>query len=201
MSAIDETAVAAAVRQLLCALGADANSPELADTPARVAATFAEWCQGQGVDPQVHLRDLLPAGQQAGEFVALKDIEFQSLCEHHLLPFSGVAHVVYVPNEQLAGLGAIARVVQIAAARPQLQERLGTLIASSLERGLAARGVLVVLEAQHGCLSWRGPKQKATAVTVAAAGELSLPAGRQEALALLSCTDPQIDRQKDVANG
>ena len=126
--------------------------------------------------------DAQPAGP-----VLIRDIAFRSVCEHHLLPFEGVAHVAYLPGEQVTGLGGVVRVVESAASRPQLQERLTDDIADALQRGLGARGVLVVLDARHGCVTARGPRQTgSTTLTLAARGALSDPAARAELTALIA---------------
>ena len=121
-----------------------------------------------------------------GELVLLRDIEFRSICEHHLLPFVGVAHVAYVPGDRIVGLGRLPRVVETLASRPQLQEKLGEEIADALADGLGAKGVLVVLDAVHGCVIARGPRQShSSTVTVASRGSLSDPVQRAEAMALI----------------
>ena len=123
--------------------------------------------------------------------VTLRDIAFRSMCEHHLLPFHGVAHLAYAPGERLVGLGRLPRVVEIIAARPQLQERLTEQIADALETGLAPAGVLVVVDAVHGCVTDRGPRQTGTStVTVASRGRLSDPVQRAEVMALIGSGGP-----------
>lgn len=189
---IDKERIAAAVCEIIAALGIDPLQPELQETPERVAAAFQEWCAGIGASARENLRKELIA-DSAGELVALRGVELTSLCEHHLLPFCGIAHIVYHPTTQIAGLGALARAVQTVAARPQLQERLGQQIAAEIAAGLGARGILVVLEARHGCLSERGQKQKqAKAVTVAATGSLQSGQARYEALLLLQTAVPEL---------
>lgn len=186
---VDRTRVHAAVRELLAAIGCDPDAPELQETPSRVADAYAEMFAGVGSDPAQHLTDLMPAGEGAGEAVIVRGIELRSVCEHHLLPFRGTCHIAYLPREKVAGLGALPRVVDTLAARPQIQERLGEQIAEAVERGLDARGVLVVLEARHGCVSDRGVKQaSATAVTVASRGELSERITRAEIMSLIGGT-------------
>jgi GTP cyclohydrolase I len=121
--------------------------------------------------------------------VIVRDISFRSVCEHHLLPFVGVAHVAYVPGETIVGLGALPRVVDAVASRPQLQERLGEEIADAVQAGARPDGVLVVLDASHGCVTTRGPRQTAsTTVTLASRGVLSEPAARAEAVALIGAS-------------
>jgi len=133
----------------------------------------------------------------------MRDIAFRSVCEHHLLPFEGVAHVAYVPGEVLAGLGSIVAVVESASSRPQLQERLTDDIAEALERGLGARGVLVVLDARHGCVTARGSRQTgSTTLTLSARGELAEPAARAEIVALIgSPADAAADATAGAADG
>ena len=186
--AIDSGRIEAAVAEILAAIGEDVARPGLASTPKRVAQAYSEFFAGIGEDPQVHLADsaeFLGDGEQ-GELVLLRDIEFRSICEHHLLPFRGVAHVAYVPGSRIVGLGKLPRVVETIAARPQLQERLTEEIADALHDGLAAEGVLVVLDAVHGCVSARGARQTASStVTMASRGSLSNPIERAGVLAMI----------------
>ncbi|WP_431221480.1 GTP cyclohydrolase I [Leifsonia xyli] len=130
-------------------------------------------------------RSRFEEGRQA-ETVLLRDIEFRSVCEHHLLPFLGVAHVAYLPGETVIGLGRIPRVIETLAARPQIQERLTDQIADAIEEGAGARGVLVVLDASHQCVTTRGPRQTgSTTVTVTARGAYADPTARAELMALI----------------
>jgi GTP cyclohydrolase I len=186
---IDTARVEAAVAEILAAIGEDSARPGLLATPTRVAEAYSEFFSGLGVDPQTHLADTieldLPEGE-SGELVLLRDIEFRSVCEHHLLPFLGRAHVAYIPNKRVVGLGHIPKVVETLASRPQLQERLTEEIADALQEGLDARGVLVVLDASHGCVTSRGARQaKSTTVTMATRGILSDPVERAEIVALI----------------
>src|SRR5690606_28155078 len=119
---------------------------------------YTEFFSGVGVDPLEHLGDALE-GVPDGELVVLRDIEFRSICEHHLLPFIGTAHIAYAPGERIVGLGRLPRVVDTIASRPQLQERLGEEVADALEAGLEPKGVLVVLDAVHACVTSRGVRQ------------------------------------------
>jgi len=190
--AVDRERVAALVRQLLEAIGEDPDRPGLGQTPQRVADAYAEFFSGVGADASAPLGstisvssgpapDTLPSGA-----VMLRDIRFRSVCEHHLLPFRGTAHIAYLPGEQVVGLGSLPKVVDIVASRPQVQERLGEQIADVIEESLDTRGVLVVLDAAHECLTMRGGRQPdATTVTIAARGELAEPAARAELIALL----------------
>lgn len=184
--AIDRPRAAAAVGELLRALGLDPSSEQLAQTPARVVETFAEFFSGVESDPAAFLADPIAVREHTGDAVALRDIEFRSVCEHHLLPFDGVAHIAYLPAAQVVGLSALPRVVAALAARPQVQERLGEQICEVIERELAPRGVLVMLQARHGCLADRGVQQThSRVVTLASRGELRAPGPRREALQLL----------------
>ncbi|CAN7167430.1 GTP cyclohydrolase I [Microbacterium sp. LjRoot45] len=191
--AVDRDRVAALVRDLLEAIGEDPDRPGLRATPHRVADAYAEFFSGVGEDAAAPLAhtisvtrgpapDTLPSGA-----VMLRDIRFRSVCEHHLLPFAGHAHIAYLPGEQVVGLGALPRVVDVLAARPQVQERLGEQIADVIAGSLDTRGVLVVLDATHECVTMRGGRQPdASTVTVAARGELSEPAARAEIMLLLT---------------
>jgi GTP cyclohydrolase I len=123
---------------------------------------------------------------QLGELVLLRDIEFRSICEHHLLPFTGTAHVAYVPATRVVGLGRLPAVVDTLASRPQLQERLTEEIADALQTGLEPHGVLVVIDAVHGCVSSRGARQaRSSTVTLASRGTLAEPVARAEIMALI----------------
>lgn len=183
--AIDSGRIEAAVAELLSAIGEDPARPGLVDTPRRVAEAYSEFFAGVDRDPIDPLRETLPT-DGTGDLVLLRDIEFRSICEHHLLPFTGVAHVAYLPGGRIVGLGRLPRVVEILAARPQLQERLGEQIADALAEGLDPKGVLVVLDAVHGCVSARGARQAhSSTVTVASRGALSDPVQRAEAMGLI----------------
>ncbi len=182
---MDRERVAAAVRELLSAIGADPDSPELTDTPARVADAYGEFFSGVGQNPAELLIDAVPVGDATGELVVLRNVSLRSMCEHHLLPFRGRAHIAYRPAERVVGLSALVRVVDVLAARPQVQERLGEQIVQTLVEGLAPHGVLVVLEASHGCIADRGVRQTdAVTVTVASRGVLADPAEQAVALSL-----------------
>jgi GTP cyclohydrolase I len=185
--AIDTGRIEAAVAEILAAIGDDVTRPGIAATPQRVAAAYAEFFSGLATDPLDHLAetvDLEPG--QLGEVVVVRDIRFRSICEHHLLPFLGTAHIAYVPSTRIVGLGSLARVVETLASRPQLQERLGEEIADTIERGLAPRGVLVVLDAAHQCVTTRGPRQTASsAVTLASRGTLRETGARGEIMSMI----------------
>ena len=185
---IDGPRIEAAVLELLAAIGEDVDRPGLGSTPRRVADAYAEFFSGLTVDAADLVRQAtVPAeAHQLGEVVIVRDISFRSVCEHHLLPFVGVAHVAYVPGETIVGLGALPRVVDAVASRPQLQERLGEEIAEAVQTGARPDGVLVVLDASHGCVTTRGPRQTgSTTVTLASRGVLSTPSARAEAVALI----------------
>lgn len=189
MAPIDIGRIEAAVAEILAAIGEDTQRPGLLATPHRVAEAYAEFFAGVGVDPVPLLRDELAtqdAPEQRGEIVVLRDIALRSICEHHLLPFTGVAHVAYLPDERLVGLGSIVRAVETLASRPQLQERLGDDIVAVLDAALAPLGTLVVIDARHGCVTSRGSRQaESTTVTVAASGALADPVRRAEVMALI----------------
>lgn len=182
---VDIARVEAAVSELLSAIGEDPARPGLAQTPQRVAEACAELFAGIGVDAARLLPGIPSTG--GGDLVIVRDLAFRSICEHHLLPFTGVAHLAYAPADRITGLGDLAGALEAVAARPQLQERLGEELADAIESALEPAGVLVVLDAAHGCLTARGPRQAAsTTLTVAARGSLADPAGRAEAIALIS---------------
>lgn len=192
MAGLDTPRIARAVRELLLAIGEDPDRAGLRDTPQRVATAYAEFFAGMSVDPATFLRDAVPvestlSGEAAtSEMVVIRDIGFRSVCEHHLLPFVGTAHIAYLPGARVVGLGRIAAVVDALAARPQLQERLTEEIADTIATGLAARGVVVVLDAQHRCVSTRSQRQaRSSTVTLASRGTLREQAVRQEALQLV----------------
>ena len=185
--AIDTGRIEAAVAEILAAIGEDPARPGLATTPQRVAQAYQDFFAGLGQDPIDHLADTVELTEgQRSELVLLRDIEFRSICEHHLLPFIGVAHLAYVPGSRVVGLGKLPRVVETLASRPQLQERLTEEIADALETGLEPLGVMVVLDAVHGCVSARGVRQaKSSTVTMATRGTLSEPVARAEIMTLI----------------
>ncbi|HWR86216.1 MAG TPA: GTP cyclohydrolase I [Rhodoglobus sp.] len=182
--AVDAGRIEAAVTELLLGIGDDPARPGLADTPRRVAASYAEFFAGLGVDAAALLVGV--PSDRTGELVAVRDLAFRSMCEHHLLPFTGMAHIAYEPGERIAGLGDLARALEAVASRPQLQERLGEQLAEAIATGLSARGALVILDAVHACVTTRGPRQTGSStLTVAAVGSLAEPAARDRALALI----------------
>ena len=190
--AIDTARIEAAVTEILLAIGENPDRPGLRNTPGRVAHAYLEFFSGLALDPLDHLGAAVPADPgQLGEVVLLRDIEFRSICEHHLLPFSGVAHLAYVPGGRIVGFGHLLRVVETLAARPQLQERLTEEIADALHGGLDPLGVLVVLDAVHNCVTARGARQnRSSTVTIAARGTLAEPAARSEVMRLISGNGP-----------
>jgi len=186
MTDFDRSRIEAAVAEILAAIGEDPSRPGLAATPARVADAYQEFFAGLGEDPSAVLGDPVPLDGTDAETVLVRDIHFRSVCEHHLLPFLGVAHVAYVPSDRIVGLGRIPKMIEVLADRPQLQERLGEEIAETLETGVGAKGVLVVLDAAHQCVTTRGARQTdSSTVTIASRGVLSEPAARAELIALI----------------
>ncbi len=189
--AIDRDRIAAAVREILVAIGEDATREGLRDTPTRVADAMAELYAGVGEDPTVGLLDAAStADVVSNDPVIVRDLAFRSMCEHHLLPFHGVAHVAYEPTDNVVGLGRIARVLDTISSRPQVQERIGIEVCDALTTGAGASGVLVVLDARHDCVSARGARQAdASAVTVTATGTLADEPTRSALLALIGRGD------------
>src|SRR5438552_4538625 len=166
---IDQPRIRAAVREILAAVGDDPDREGLRETPERVARMYAEVFEGLHQDPRVHLQKLFP--QKYDEMVLIKDIRLVSFCEHHLLPVVGQAHVAYIPNGKVIGLSKIPRVLDVLAKRPQMQERLTEELADLLMRELDAKGVAVVIEASHSCMTIRGVnKPNSTFVTSAMRG-------------------------------
>ena len=153
-SPVDHLRIERAVREILAAVGEDPDREGLRETPARVARMYAEVFSGLHKDPRIHLKRVF--SESYDEIVLLKDIEFHSMCEHHLLPFHGHAHVGYLPDGKVVGLSKIARVVDEVARRPQVQERMTESIANMMEQELGARGVVVMIEASHSCMTMRG---------------------------------------------
>lgn len=181
---VDLGRIEAAVREILSAIGEDPGREGLVETPARVARMYAETCAGIHDEPARHLRTTFEAGHD--EMIMVRDIPLYSLCEHHLVPFYGRSHVAYIPNEdgRVTGLSKLARLVDGFARRPQVQERLTTQVADAIETGLNPRGVLVVVEAEHMCMSMRGiRKPGASTVTSAVRGVFRTDRGtRAEAM-------------------
>ena len=185
--ACDHDRAAAAVRELLLAIGEDPEREGLRDTPYRVAKAYAELTAGLHQRPDEVLTTTFDLGHD--EMVLVRDIELWSMCEHHLVPFTGVAHVGYIPADsgKITGLSKLARLVDVYAKRPQVQERLTTQIADALVSGLEARGVIVVIEAEHLCMTMRGVRKAgARTITSAVRGQLRNAATRSEAMALIN---------------
>jgi GTP cyclohydrolase I len=184
---IDLPRIERAVREILVAIGEDPDREGLADTPARVARAYAEQFSGLSQDPEDVLGTVFDADHD--ELILVRDIEVYSTCEHHLVPFFGRAHVAYIPNEkgQITGLSKLARLVDVYARRPQVQERMTSQIADALMRVLEPRGALVVIEAEHLCMSMRGVRKPgAKTVTSAVRGSIRDNAStRAEAMSLL----------------
>jgi GTP cyclohydrolase I len=187
---VDLTRIEKAVCEILLAVGEDPNREGLRDTPSRVSRMYAELLEGVSHDPAEHLETIFH--EKYDEIVLLRDIPFYSICEHHLMPFIGKAHVAYLPDGQVVGVSKLARIVDSFARRLQLQERLTDQIADFLMRNLKPKGVSVVLEASHSCMTIRGIKKAgAVMVTSALRGIFkSDPRSRSEVLTLM-----HIDRR------
>lgn len=151
---VDQPRIVRAVREILAAIGEDPDREGLLETPARVARMYAELFAGLHEDPRPHLRKFF--SEKYDEIVLVKDISFNSMCEHHMLPFMGKAHIAYMPDGRVIGLSKLARVVEVVARRPQVQERMTETIADLLVEELQAKGVAVVIEATHTCMTIRG---------------------------------------------
>ncbi len=184
---IDHARAEAAVRELLLAIGEDPDREGLRETPARVARAYAEIFQGLYADPDEVLDRTFDEHHQ--ELILVKDIPMFSMCEHHLVPFHGVAHVGYIPNPdgRVTGLSKIARLVDLYARRPQVQERLTAQVADALVRKLEPKGVIVVIEAEHLCMGMRGIRKPGSSTTTSAVRGMlrSSPTSRAEVLALI----------------
>ncbi len=184
--AFDQARAEAAVRELLLAIGEDPSRDGLVETPERVARAYSEMFAGLWQEPEDVLTTTFDLGHD--EMVLVKNIDVYSTCEHHLVPFHGVAHVGYIPSSdgRITGLSKLARLVDVYAKRPQVQERLTTQVADSLTRLLQPRGVIVVIECEHLCMSMRGiRKPGAKTVTSAVRGQLRDAATRAEAMSLI----------------
>jgi GTP cyclohydrolase I len=183
----DHDRAASAVRELLLAIGEDPEREGLRGTPERVARAYAELTVGLHQKPEDVLTTVFDIGHD--EMILVRDIELWSMCEHHLVPFTGVAHVGYIPNEngRITGLSKLARLVDVFAKRPQVQERLTTQVADALVELLEPRGVIVVIEAEHLCMTMRGVRKAgARTITSAVRGQMHHAATRSEAMALIS---------------
>lgn len=183
---VDLIRIENAVREILFAIGEDPNRDGLLDTPKRVAKAYSEFFAGLHEDPADHLSTTFDI--EHDELVLVKDISFYSTCEHHLVPFHGSAHVGYIPGPEgkVTGLSKLARLVEVYARRPQVQERLTTQIVNALVEHLNPRGAIVVIECEHMCMSMRGVRKPgAKTVTSAVRGQLREPATRAEAMSLI----------------
>lgn len=182
---VDQARIRRAVREILLAIGEDPDREGLLETPDRVARMYAEVFEGLHQDPTTHLKKLFT--QEYDEMVVLPNIQFESFCEHHLLPFTGKAHVAYLPQGRVVGLSKIPRVIDSLARRPQVQERLTVQVAELLMTELDARGVAVVMEATHSCMTLRGVrKADSLCVTSTMLGAFrDRPATRAEFLSLI----------------
>jgi GTP cyclohydrolase I len=163
---VDFARIERAVREILIAVGEDPDREGLLETPARVARMYAEMFSGLKLDPREHVRKFFT--EQYDEVVLVRDISFCSMCEHHLLPFIGRAHVAYIPNGKVIGLSKIARVVEVISRRPQVQERMTEDIANLLESELGAKGIAVIIEASHSCMTIRGVKKPGSSMVTSA---------------------------------
>lgn len=183
---VDGKKIEEAVRTIIAAIGEDQGREGLAETPRRIAEMYGELFEGLSQDPREVLQVTFEA-EKHHEMVILKDIPFYSLCEHHFLPFHGVAHIGYIPEGAIAGISKLARAVEILARRPQLQERLTTQIANAIMEVLEPHGVGVVIEAQHLCVTMRGIKKPGSIVVTSANRGIfrSRMATRQEFLTLI----------------
>ena len=167
---VDHKKVEQAIRLLLEGIGEDPDREGLAETPDRIARMYEEICGGMNEDAAEHLKKTFTA--ENNEMVVEKDITFYSMCEHHLMPFYGKAHIAYIPNGKVTGLSKLARTVDVYARRPQIQERLTVQIADALERVLAPKGIMVMLEAEHTCMTMRGIKKPGSkTITTVTRGE------------------------------
>ena len=183
----DHDRVVAAVKEILIGIGEDPDREGLRETPERVARSYAEMFQGLRQEPESVLSTAFDIGHD--ELVVVKDIEVWSCCEHHLVPFTGVAHVGYIHNTdgRITGLSKLARLVDLYAKRPQVQERLTTQVADALERILEPRGVIVVIECEHVCMTMRGVRKPGSkTVTSEVRGQLRNAVTRAEAMQLIT---------------
>ena len=182
---VDLDRIRTAVREILIAVGEDPDREGLLETPDRVARMYAELFSGLHADPREHLRKTFNVKHD--EMVVQKDIDFSSVCEHHLLPFMGKAHIAYLPSGKVVGLSKLARVVEVVSHRPQVQERMTEEIADLVMTELEARGVGVILEATHTCMTIRGVRKPGTICITSAmrGGFKTNPATRAELMALI----------------
>lgn len=184
-SRVDRPRIERAVREILAAVGEDPDREGLRETPARVARMYEEIFSGLRDDPSRHLQKFFT--EKYDEIVLVKDISFNSTCEHHMMPFMGVAHIGYLPDGRVVGLSKLARVVDVVARRPQVQERMTEQIADLLVEQLHAKGVAVVIEATHTCMTVRGVLKPGSICTTSAMRGLfrSNPSSRAEVMQLI----------------
>ena len=184
-SPVDMQRLQNAVREILAAVGEDPDREGLLETPARVARMYAELFSGLHDDPRVHLKKVFT--EKYDEVVVVRDISFNSMCEHHLLPFMGKAHIGYIPNGKVLGLSKLARVVESISHRPQVQERMTEEIASLMESELDAKAVGVVVEATHSCMTMRGVRKPGSLCVTSAMKGLfrTNPSSRAEIMQLI----------------
>lgn len=176
---VDQKKIEQAVRMLLEGIGEDATREGLIDTPARIARMYEEIYKGMDEDAAIHLSKTFSVDNN--EIVVVKDITFYSICEHHLMPFYGKAHIAYLPNGRVVGISKLARTVEVYARRPQIQEKLTAQIADAIMEHLAPQGVMVMLEAEHLCMTMRGvEKPGSRTVTMATRGCFADDAGLQQ---------------------
>lgn len=182
---MDKKKIERGVRLVLEGIGVNVHAKDIVGTPARVAHMYEEILAGQGKDPAKELDIILE--QKHDEIILVRDIPMNSVCEHHLVPFVGKAHVAYIPDKRITGLSKIARVVDCAARRLQVQERLTTMIADCLMDTLKPKGVMVIIEAEHGCMTIRGVKKPGAVTTTSVVRGIFRkdPRSRQEALSLI----------------
>ncbi|MCK4809326.1 MAG: GTP cyclohydrolase I FolE [Candidatus Omnitrophica bacterium] len=182
---MDKKKIEKAVKMILEAVGADLNRKDIASTPRRVALMYEEILSGEGRNPEKELEIILE--QKHDEIILLRNISLYSVCEHHLLPFIGKAHVAYIPDKRITGLSKISRVVEVLSKRLQVQERLTTEIADLLMKKLKPKGVMVIVEAEHLCMSMRGVKKPGTSTVTSVVRGIfrTNHKTRQEALSLI----------------
>ena len=183
---IDKNRIVAAVREILLAIGEDPDREGLRETPHRVARMYQELFGGLHEEPAAYTKKFF--SETYNEVVLVRDISFNSICEHHLMPFMGVIHIGYIPDGRVIGLSKLARVIEVFSHRPQLQERLTADIADLLYRELKAKAVAVVVEAEHTCMTLRGVKKPGSLCVTSAlrGGFLKNPSSRAEILALIN---------------
>ncbi len=183
---VDKPRIQKAVREILAAVGEDPDREGLLETPARVSRMYEELFSGLHLDPARHLKKVFT--ETYDELVLVRDISFNSMCEHHLLPFLGVAHIGYIPRGHVVGLSKLARIVDEVSRKPQVQERMTETIANLLDEELEPKGVIVVLEAEHSCMSIRGIRKPGSMTITSAVRGLfrKNESSRAEAMALIN---------------